>query len=80
MSIDGSPHVPHHAKRLEGAIDEPAREEAEEQKDAVVQLSAGPSHVHLVEEPVNIEERRGKLPKYEDASVIVDEGALGTSQ
>jgi hypothetical protein len=76
VRIDGSPHVSHYAKRLEGAIYEPAREEAEEKEDAVVELRAGSSHVDLVEEPVNVEERRRKLPEYEDASVIVDEGAL----
>lgn len=62
MSIDSREYVSKYAKRLEGAVDESAREEAEEQKNAVVQLRAGSGHVDLVKKPMNVEEGRGKLP------------------
>ena len=65
--MDGAPHVLVDDGRLVGTPDEAAREEGEEQGDAVVQLGLGARHAELVEEPVDVEERGGELVQDEDA-------------
>jgi hypothetical protein len=41
--------------------DQTAAEECEKKGNSVIELRFGPSHIEFVEEPVEIEEWRGKL-------------------
>ena len=56
--VQPRPDVLVHADGLVGAPEEPAREEGEEEEDAVVPLRSRACHTELVEKPVDIEERR----------------------
>lgn len=74
--VDCRPHVLVHARGLISAPDETAAEEGREEHDAVVELGTGASHVELVEEPVEVQERRRELIEDEGAAVVVDERPL----
>ncbi len=74
--MHGGPDVGVHADGLVAAPDEAAAEEGGEQQEAVVPLRAGPGHVQLVEEPVEVEEGGGELVENESGAVEVDEGSL----
>lgn len=78
--MDGGPDILVHSDGLVGAPDEAAGEEDEEEEEAVVQLEAGAGEIELVEEPVDVEERRGELVEDEGRGVEVDEGALKVSE
>lgn len=59
MAAHGLPNVTEGVVRLVVTENEAGEEESEEEQNAVVQLEFGASHVDLVKEPVNVEERSG---------------------
>ena len=71
-----SPDVLVHPDGLVGAPNETAAEKGEEQHDTVIPLRPGAGHLQFVEEPVEVEERGGKLVEDESGGVEVNEGAL----
>lgn len=70
------PDVLGDADRLIGAPEQATAEKAGEEEHAVIPLRAGAGHVELIEEPVEIEERGGKLVEDEGRAVEVDERSL----
>jgi hypothetical protein len=73
---ESSVDIVSHSTRLPGAPDQTATEEGTEKKNAVDKLSSTTGHSQLVEEPVEIEERRGELVENERWPVVVHEWSL----
>lgn len=73
------PNVLIDADRLVGPPEQAAAEEGGEEKQAIVPLGFGASHVEFVEEPVHVEKRGGHFVKDEGRAVEVDKWALVVS-
>lgn len=74
------PHVDVDMNRLVGTPEQTATEEGGQQQHAVVPLCLTTSHVDLVQEPVDIQERAGEFVEDKCGGVEVDEWPLWTSQ
>lgn len=70
------PNVTESVVRLVVTKNQAGEEESEQEQNAVVKLEFCASHVDLVKEPVNVEERSGQLPKNKDAAVVVNKWSL----
>ena len=77
--MHGVPDVLVHAERVVGAPDQAAAEEDRQKQHAVIPLELAAGHVELVAEPMDVEERGGKLVENEDRAIVVAEGSLHKS-
>lgn len=70
------PYVAEYSSRLQCSKDQATGEKGDDEKDAVHELRARASHIQFIEEPVNVNKGRRKLPQHEVAAVEVDKRTL----